>query len=35
MIDALRALLAYRRYAVDAGMLPLRYGKSLSGGKTN
>ena len=35
MADALRALLVYRRDAVDAGTLPLRYGKSLSGGKVN
>jgi hypothetical protein len=33
MADVLRALLVYRRDVVDAGMLPLCYGKSLSGGK--
>jgi hypothetical protein len=33
MADVLRALLVYRRDEVDAGTLPLCYGKSISGGK--
>jgi hypothetical protein len=35
MADVLRALLVYRRDAVDAGMLPLCYGKFLFGGRVN